>query len=114
MRSYTEKQAHALDLARTTPRCGAKTRRGKPCQAPCVAKPEGGYKSRCRMHGGAAGSGAPKGNQNALKHGFYTAKAKQQRLLIRRFFKELQTSTTVSDEVLFSLVDALSPGDLTT
>jgi hypothetical protein len=24
------------------------------------------------MHGGAKGSGAPRGNQNALKHGLYT------------------------------------------
>jgi hypothetical protein len=24
------------------------------------------------MHGGASGSGAPRGNQNALKHGLYT------------------------------------------
>ena len=29
---------------------------------------------RCRMHGGKS-SGAPKGNQNALKHGSYTAAA---------------------------------------
>jgi hypothetical protein len=29
---------------------------------------------RCRMHGGAS-PGAPKGNQNALKHGRYTAEA---------------------------------------
>ena len=29
---------------------------------------------RCRMHGGKS-SGAPKGNQNALKHGNYTAAA---------------------------------------
>ncbi|EAR52135.1 hypothetical protein OG2516_18760 [Oceanicola granulosus HTCC2516] len=28
------------------------------------------------MHGGAAGSGAPKGNRNALKHGKYTAEAR--------------------------------------
>jgi len=27
------------------------------------------------MHGGAAGSGAPKKNQNALKHGQYTKEA---------------------------------------
>jgi uncharacterized protein YjcR len=27
------------------------------------------------MHGGAAGSGAPKGNKNALKHGRYTREA---------------------------------------
>jgi hypothetical protein len=27
----------------------------------------------CRMHGGANGIGAPRGNRNALKHGRYTA-----------------------------------------
>lgn len=48
--------------------CGAKTRKGKACRnAPVYGK------KRCRMHGGAKGSGAPKGNQNALKHGRYTA-----------------------------------------
>ncbi|HEV7345624.1 MAG TPA: HGGxSTG domain-containing protein [Devosia sp.] len=50
-----------------SPRCGAKTRSGKPCAAPAVAG-----KQRCRMHGGAHGSGAPAGNQNALKHGQYS------------------------------------------
>jgi hypothetical protein len=34
-------------------RCGAKTRSGKPCRSPAVAG-----KRRCRMHGGAPGSGA--------------------------------------------------------
>ena len=48
-------------------RCGAKTRQGTSCRAPAVAG-----KRRCRMHGGAPGSGAPNGNQNALKHGIYT------------------------------------------
>ena len=56
---------------RASPRCGARTRKGTPCQAPAVAG-----KARCRMHGGAAGSGAPKGNRNALKHGQYTAEAR--------------------------------------
>jgi hypothetical protein len=55
---------------RRSPRCGAKTRQGTPCRAPAVAG-----KKRCRMHGGAAGSGAPSNNQNALKHGFYTRQA---------------------------------------
>jgi len=50
----------------TSQRCGAKTRSGKPCMSPAVSG-----KKRCRMHGGAAGSGAPRGNQNALKHGRY-------------------------------------------
>jgi uncharacterized protein YjcR len=31
------------------------------------------------MHGGADGSGAPIGNQNALKHGRYTKKAIEER-----------------------------------
>jgi uncharacterized protein YjcR len=67
-----------------SPRCGAKTRKGTPCQAPAVAG-----KSRCRMHGGAAGSGAPKGNKNAFKHGLYTAEAKG----MRRHIRELQRRT---------------------
>ncbi|NKB54110.1 MAG: hypothetical protein GKR97_18180 [Rhizobiaceae bacterium] len=56
---------------RSSPRCGAKTRAGTLCQSPAVSG-----KKRCRMHGGAKGSGAPKGNQNALKHGLYTAEAR--------------------------------------
>jgi len=32
-------------------------------------------KRRCRMHSGAAGSGAPHGNKNALKHGRFTREA---------------------------------------
>src|SRR4029077_1155002 len=32
-------------------------------------------KRRCRMHGGAAGSGAPLGNTNALRLGHYTTEA---------------------------------------
>ena len=51
-------------------RCGAKTRSGRPCRSPSVYG-----KKRCHMHGGGAGSGAPRGNKNALKHGFYTREA---------------------------------------
>jgi uncharacterized protein YjcR len=69
-------------------RCGAKTRSGKPCQSPAVQG-----KKRCRMHGGAPGSGAPGGNQNALKHGLYTREALAQRRqvseLIRQSRKQL-------------------------
>jgi hypothetical protein len=61
-------------------RCGARTRRAGRCQSP--AMPNG----RCRMHGGPS-PGAPKGNRNAFKHGYYTAKAIAQRratsLLVR-------------------------------
>jgi hypothetical protein len=51
-------------------RCGAKTRSGRSCKSPSVHG-----KKRCRMHGGAPGSGAPPGNKNALKHGRYTREA---------------------------------------
>lgn len=68
----------------SSPRCGAKTRKGTPCRAPAVKG-----KSRCRMHGGAAGSGAPIGNRNALKHGLYTREANEMRFLIR----DLERST---------------------
>lgn len=36
--------------------------------------PEPG-KRRCRLHGGAKGAGAPRGNNNALKHGYYSKEA---------------------------------------
>ena len=64
-------------------RCGAKTRRGKPCQSPAV-----NGKRRCRMHGGAEGSGAPKGNRNALKHGLYTKEAIEERKKLRKFIRD--------------------------
>lgn len=51
-----------------SPRCGAKTRAGGACRAPAIAG-----KRRCRMHGGAVGSGGQRGNQNALKAGLHTA-----------------------------------------
>lgn len=70
-------------------RCGAKTRSGRSCNSPAVQG-----KKRCRMHGGAPGSGAPKGNQNALKHGLYTRSAIQERrqlqALLRRSHKFLR------------------------
>ncbi len=53
-----------------SPRCGAKTRQGGLCLNPAVTG-----KARCRMHGGASGSGAPAGNQNAIKTGDYTKEA---------------------------------------
>jgi uncharacterized protein YjcR len=50
-------------------RCHARSKRsGLRCQAPAVR----GH-SVCRMHG--AGGGAPRGNQNALKHGAFSAES---------------------------------------
>jgi uncharacterized protein YjcR len=53
-----------------SPRCGAKTRSGGACRSPAVHG-----RKRCRMHGGAQGSGAPRSNQNARKHGLFTRDA---------------------------------------
>ncbi|GMO31205.1 HGGxSTG domain-containing protein [Bradyrhizobium sp. TM233] len=63
-----------------SPRCGAGTRGGLACRAPAVRG-----KLRCRMHGGAPGSGAPWGNRNARKHGAFT----QERIAERRAIREL-------------------------
>ena len=45
-------------------------------------------KRRCRMHGGAEGSGAPIGNKNALKSGLYTREAIQQRRQVARLIRD--------------------------
>jgi hypothetical protein len=39
------------------------------------------------MHGGARGSGAPKRDQNALKHGCYTKHAFQRRAEMRELIR---------------------------
>ncbi|MBW6506722.1 MAG: hypothetical protein K0B00_08245 [Rhodobacteraceae bacterium] len=75
--------ARALGPMRASPRCGAKTRSGTPCQAPAVAG-----RARCRMHGGAKGSGAPLGNSNALKTGLHTREAKEMRAMLRELRRQ--------------------------
>lgn len=75
-----------------SPRCGARTRFGSACRAPAVRG-----KKRCRMHGGAKGSGAPKANRNARKHGVFSSDAAVERRRIqalldeaRRFLEEMK------------------------
>ncbi|WP_074124830.1 HGGxSTG domain-containing protein [Bradyrhizobium sp. NAS96.2] len=69
----------------TSPRCGAKTRSSGACRAPAVRG-----KRRCRMHGGAKGSGAPKANRNARKHGLFTRDAIAERREIRALLGRVQ------------------------
>lgn len=68
-----------------SPRCGARTRTGTPCRSPAVQG-----KRRCRMHGGAKGSGAPQRNSNALKHGTYTQAAFERRAVLRNMIREAE------------------------
>lgn len=65
--------------------CLAKNRQGMPCKR---VKAKG--KKRCYMHGGAAGSGAPKGNSNALKHGRYSAENLARRAMVTKFFRQFK------------------------
>jgi uncharacterized protein YjcR len=64
-------------------RCGAKTRTSGACRSPAVSG-----KKRCRMHGGAHGSGAPRANQNARKHGLFTRDAIAERRQIQALLGE--------------------------
>lgn len=59
-------------------------RAADPCRSPAVSG-----KPRCRMHGGAKGSGAQIGNRNALKHGRYS----HELLTFRRRVRELLHTT---------------------
>jgi hypothetical protein len=59
--------------------CGARTRSGAPCKSAPVTG-----RRRCRMHGGADGSGAPKGERNGnYKHGRYTEEVRATRQWLR-------------------------------
>src|SRR5262245_33127238 len=50
--------------------CGARTKSGKPCRSPATKK------GRCRLHGGASGSGGPPGERNGqYRHGERTKTA---------------------------------------
>jgi hypothetical protein len=66
-----------------SPRCRARIRSGNPCQSP--AMPNG----RCRMHGGTS-PGAPKGNKNAWKHGYYSAESIATRRAIRALLSSVR------------------------
>jgi hypothetical protein len=68
-----------------SPRCGAKTRSAGACRSPAVHG-----KKRCRMHGGVQGSGAPRANQNARKHGLFTRGAIEERRRIQALIGEAQ------------------------
>jgi hypothetical protein len=69
------------------PRCGARLRTGGACPLPPAAG-----KRRCFQHGGARGSGAPAGNRNNWRDGFYSCEMKAERRRINGFIRQcLQT-----------------------
>ncbi|WLA61119.1 HGGxSTG domain-containing protein [Bradyrhizobium diazoefficiens] len=68
---------------RSSPRCGARTRDGDACRAPAAHG-----KMRCRMHGGARRSGAPRDNENARTHGLFAKEAIAERRQIQLLLAE--------------------------
>jgi hypothetical protein len=68
------------------PRCGARTRTGRPCRQAAVKG-----RARCRMHGGAKGSGGPSGARNGnFKHGLWTRESKHLRSATRRKLRDVR------------------------
>lgn len=61
-------------------RCGARNRKGNPCQAPAMRG-----KVRCRLHGGKSKAGMDHGRYN---HGNHTRQAKEQRRQITALLKQ--------------------------
>ena len=74
-----------------SPRCGARTRSGTPCQSPAMAN------GRCRMHGGAS-PGAPIGNSNARKHGLYSREALAERRELSVLLRSMRRLVKEADE----------------
>ncbi|MGO9444090.1 MAG: HGGxSTG domain-containing protein [Thiobacillaceae bacterium] len=71
----------------TAPRCGAKTRRGTPCQSPAMRN------GRCRMHGGAStGPRTPEGlarsRRSRWKHGLYSSESKAEQERVRELVRQ--------------------------
>jgi glucans biosynthesis protein len=72
--------------------CGARTRSGGSCR-----KYPAPGRSRCRLHGGAPGSGAPKGKKNgSYRHGEHTKEAVQERRWLKSLLQNLQLAKAPS------------------
>jgi hypothetical protein len=82
------------------PRCGARTRAGLPCkQAAVKGRP------RCRMHGGAKGSGGPRGDRNGnFKNGRWTRESMEMRRAIRAKVREIKALLQAGDRIGSSCV----------
>ena len=78
-------QRRLANLAKA-PRCGAKTRGGVPCRQAAVRG-----RGRCRMHGGAKGSGGPAGPRNGnFKTGLWTRENIEDRKRMRERLNEVR------------------------
>jgi hypothetical protein len=76
-----------LSLAQSCPRCGARTRSGRPCRSPAMRN------SRCRMHGGS--STGPKTAEGLARiraartiHGRYSGEMTELRRMVAMLRRE--------------------------
>jgi hypothetical protein len=73
----------------TARQCGARTKSGKPCRSPATKK------GRCRLHGGASGSGGPPGKRNGqYRHGERTKAAIAEQQKFSALLKMLRAGLT--------------------
>ena len=78
-------------LLTNAPLCQAQNRAGRPCRCPAMKG-----KARCRMHGGARGSGAPKGERNGMwRHGGFTGNAIALRQEVRELLEALKSAKSL-------------------
>jgi hypothetical protein len=94
--------AHSADIERRlanlakAPRCGARTRAGHACKQAAVTG-----RARCRMHGGAKGSGGPRGDRNGnFKHGLWTADSVETRKAVQLQIQETRRLLQEMNSVL--------------
>ena len=107
---------HQADIERRlanlakAPRCGARTRAGHPCKQAAVSG-----RARCRMHGGARGSGGPPGERNGnFKHGLWTYESIESRNAARLIIRETRARLQEINEMLKSNNTAQSCADAPT
>ena len=82
-----------------SPRCGAKTRSGKPCRCPAMKNKHGKY-TRCRIHGGAStGPRTPEGKERcrkaSWKHGKRSMEFIEQRRAWRRELQMIRLESEI-------------------
>jgi hypothetical protein len=84
------------EALRDAPRCGAKNRKGNPCQAPAIHG-----KARCRLHGGlSTGPKTEDGRERCRmakwKHGYYSAEQKEARRQVRELIEKFEATIDVA------------------
>src|SRR5215469_13048095 len=90
LRPYTLRHGNQSGDPSKSPRCGAKTRSGKPCCAPAMWSKNLQRYTRCRLHGGAStgprtAEGLERCRKANWKHGEFSAEQKASRREIRQF-----------------------------